>query len=103
MGRSGVEDELDTEVRLAPIWKAPLVNLEKRDQTPDLFVFLFHYAITDRVRDIIAPLLNEYVEFLPLAGTNMPLFVLHPLFRAEFDKRAVFSCNPGSGNITVIN
>jgi hypothetical protein len=94
---------LDCGRPLQPIWKAPRVRVEKREQTPDVFVFLLHYACSDRVRHLLKRLVGHSAEFLPLsAGTDISVSVIHPLLRVDLDDKAEVSRNRVSGNITVI-
>ena len=95
-------DPLDSEMRLAAIWSAPAVRVEKRHMTPDLYVFQVYYAATEAVYNLLSPLVGDSVEFLPLAiAGGVRLFVMHPLLRAEFDEKAVVNAHAGE-NVTVI-
>jgi hypothetical protein len=59
--------------------------------------------VTGRVRDLLSPPVHDSVECFPRSlSKSRPLFVLHRLDRVEYDRRAVVSRNPVSGNITVI-
>lgn len=96
-------DCLGGSLPLEAIWKAPAVTLEKRAKRPDIYSFVLNYAVTDHVRAMLAPIVREEAEFLPLLveGTGA-LFVVHPLWPVDFDDRAEVSCNVVSGNITVV-
>jgi hypothetical protein len=88
---------------LAAIWKAPPVKLERSLKRPDVFSFVLHYAVTERVRDLFAPIVREEAEFLPLAVPRFePVFVVHPLWPVDFDESAEVLCNEVSRNITEV-
>jgi hypothetical protein len=94
---------LDCEMPLSAVWKTADARLEKRGGRPDVYVFQLHFAVTEAVRELVLPLVNDAAEFLALSVPDAePLFVLHPLLRADFDEGAVVSRNPVSGNVTVI-
>lgn len=94
---------LDCQMRLGAVWKSPQIRFEKRDQTPDVYGFQTYFAVSERIRDRLLPIVEEAVEFLPLSVDAVtPLFALHPLFRADLDERAIVSKNSVSGNISVI-
>ncbi len=89
------------EARLQPVWKAPVARIENREHRPDIYEFQAFYAVTERVRNILSPLVKDTVEFLPLSiASGERLFVLHPLLRADLDyTRAVVHRNVVGGNI----
>lgn len=96
-------DCLQGSLPLGAIWKAPPVKLERRLKRPDVFSFELNYATIKRVRDLLAPIVRDEAEFLPLAVPNTePLFVVHPLWPVDFDDGAVVECNAVSRNITVV-
>lgn len=95
-------DCLHGSLPLAAIWKSPPVRLEKRLKRPDVFGFELHYAVTPAVRDLLAPIVKEEAEFLPLDVPALgTLFVVHPLWPVDFDDRAEVSPDDGD-NITVV-
>jgi hypothetical protein len=99
----GSLDCLDGSMPLAAIWKSPRITLEKRAKRPDVYRFILHFAVIKAVRDLFAPIVQEEVEFLPLAVPRIgPVFLIHPLWPVDFDDRAEVSCNPRGGNITVV-
>ena len=62
---------------LEAIWKAPQVKLERRLKRPDVFSFELNYAVTKRVRDLLAPIVREEAEFLSLdVPKTGPVFVV---------------------------
>jgi len=88
---------------LAAIWKSPKTILNRQKKRPDVFDFLSHFAVTKAVRDLLAKIVGEEAEFLPLKVPELDLlFVIHPLWPIDFDKRAVVQCNEVSGNITAV-
>ena len=94
---------LDGSLPLAAVWKSPPVTLQRRAKRPDVYAFVLHHAVTQRVRDLLAPIVREEAEFLPLDVPGIGcVFLVHPLFPVDFDERAVVSCNSVSGNITVV-
>lgn len=102
-GPYGSLDCLDGSLPLAAIWKAPRVKLEKRTKRPDIYSFVLHYAVTERVRDLLSPIVRKEAEFLPLEVPKAgPVFVVHPLWPVDFDEGAEVHCNGVSGNITVV-
>jgi hypothetical protein len=99
----GALDCLGGSLPLDAIWKAPPVKLERRVKRPDVYSFVLHYAVTERVRDLFAPIVRGEAEFLPLAVSKMnPVFVVHPLWPVDFDEGAEVQCNEVSRNITVV-
>jgi len=89
---------------LAPIWKSPPMQYQKRKKRADVLGFILHYAVTARVRKVWSPLIDKEVEFLPLKVPDLgTVYVIHPLWPVDFDERAKFSAHhrPGS-NITVV-
>jgi hypothetical protein len=96
-------DVLDCEMRLGTIWRSPQIRLEKRERSPDIYVFHLHYAVSERAKDLLLPLVQDAAEFLPLSTESaVPLFVLHPLLRVDLGEDAVVTMNSVSGNIVVI-
>lgn len=88
---------------LAAIWTSPPVTLEKRQRRPGVFGFVLHYAVTEAVRDLIAPIVQDEAEFLPLSLPNRETaYVIHPLWPVDFDERAEVEANQVSGNISVV-
>jgi hypothetical protein len=88
---------------LAPIWKSPKVTFQKRKQRPDIIGFVLHFAVTERVRDILLPLVKEEAEFLPLEPPDAPVFYLiHPLLPVDFNDEAVVNARSGA-NITRVD
>lgn len=99
----GALDCLGGSLPLAAIWKAPPVKLERRIKRPDVYSFVLNYAVTERVRDLFAPIVGKEAEFLPLAVPEIdPIFVVHPLWPVDFDEHAEVQCNGVSHNITVV-
>jgi hypothetical protein len=102
----GEHDALDClggSLPLEAIWKPPPVELERRLKRPDIYCFELHYAVTERVRNLFAPVVQEEAEFLPLAVPEIdPVFVVHPLWPVDFDESAEVRCNEVSRNITVV-
>ncbi len=99
----GALDCLGGSLPLAAIWKAPSVTLERRIKRPDVYSFVLNYAVSERVRDLFAPIVQKEAEFLPLAVPQLdPVFVVHPLWPVDFDERAEVQCNGVSHNITVV-
>lgn len=96
-------DCLSGSLPLAAIWKAPRVTLQKRAKRPDIFTFVENYAVTERVRNLMAAIVNEEAEFLPLElAEASPVFVVHPLWPVDFDEGAEVSCSGVNGNITAV-
>jgi hypothetical protein len=96
-------DVLSCQMQIAAVWKPPVVSLERRNARPDFYSLHAYFVVTKRVRSLLAPLVMDTVEFLRLSIPKGPgVFVLHPLLRAELDKKAVITRNQVSGNITVI-
>lgn len=96
-------DVLDCAMRLGAIWRSPAIRLEKRIQVPDIYGFHHHYAVSERAKALLLPVVEDAAEFLPLLPPgDRPLFVLHPLVRADLDEQSVVSASSVSGNITVI-
>ncbi|MCZ2076091.1 MAG: hypothetical protein LC130_13960 [Bryobacterales bacterium] len=96
-------DALHCQMRLGAIWRPPTVRVEKRLRTPDIYVFLLNFAVSEHAKEILSTVVQDTAEFLPLStDVGETLFVLHPLWRAELDERAVVSKGSGSGNITVV-
>jgi hypothetical protein len=96
-------DALDCQMRLAPIWRPPSIQSEKRHQVPDIYQFQSRFATTKRVYQLLSPLVGDNAEFLPLRLPGPKrLFVIHPLLRVELDAAADVSRNGVSGNVTVI-
>jgi hypothetical protein len=94
---------LDGSLSLAGIWKSPAITFEKRAKRPDVYGFVLHYAITEPVRKLWAPIVRDEAEFLPLAVPDVgPVYVVHPLWPVDFDEHAEVSCASISGNITKV-
>src|SRR6185312_6664858 len=82
-------DALDCQMRLMPIWKPPLVRLEKRDQRPDIYIFQVYYVCTRRISHILYPLVSDSVEFLPIRiSERKRLYVMHPVARIDLSLNA---------------
>jgi hypothetical protein len=96
-------DVLETSIGVARVWNPPEIRLEKRERTPDIYVFQLGFAVTERVRKIVSALTADAVEFLPLRVlSHQPLFALHSLRHVDLDDKAVVrQCEIG-GNISVI-
>lgn len=94
---------LNGSLPLAAIWKSPPVRLERRFKRPDVYGFVLHYAVTEAVRYLIAPIVGEEAEFLPLEVPDVgPLYLIHPLWPVDFDDRAEVSRSDVSGNISKV-
>ncbi|MFO0810686.1 MAG: hypothetical protein U0746_18820 [Gemmataceae bacterium] len=94
---------LEGSLPLAAIWKPPAATHEKRLKRPDIYSFVLHYAVTETVRDLWAPIVGEEAEFLPLAVPKIAaVCVVHPLWPVDFDDGAEVTCNGVSGNITAV-
>lgn len=100
----GALDCLGGSLPLAAIWKAPPVKLERRSKRPDVFRFVLNYAVTQRVRDLFAPIVRDEAEFLPLAVPKIdPVFVVHPLWPVDFDEGAEVQPKEVGQNISVVH
>lgn len=100
------DDEFDEifggEKPLVDGWKSPKIHLERRQQRPDIFICQLQFAVTERVRDLLLPLVKNRVEFLPIRSGAQLLFIMHPLIHIDLDDHArVSRCDIG-GNITAI-
>lgn len=94
---------LDGSLQLKAIWQSPDITLESRDKTPDVYSFELHYAVNERTRDLIAPIVKDEAEFLRLnIPENRVAYIIHPLWPVDFDEQAKVQCNPISKNITVV-
>ncbi len=85
------------------IWNKPPVNIERREQTPDVFGFVLHWVVTENVKNTLESLVGIEAEFLPLSGNESELFVIHPLWPIGFDIHADLHRNSVSQNVTVVN
>jgi hypothetical protein len=75
---------------LARSWKAPRVKLRRRKWRCDLIHLYPHWAVNERARAVLLPLLRKTVEFLPLSCTELPsVWVLHPLRHIDLAPNAV--------------
>jgi hypothetical protein len=102
-GDSEALDCLAGSLPLEAIWKAPRVKIERRHKRPDVYSFELNRAVTKRVRDMVAPIVREEAEFLPLAIPRIdPIFVIHPLWPIDLDDGAEVQCNEVSRNIAVV-
>ncbi|MFN9249337.1 MAG: hypothetical protein ACK6DS_19950 [Planctomycetota bacterium] len=95
-------DCLDGSLPLLYIWNQPPVTIERRDQTPDIFGFVLHWAVTEHVKAALEPLVGLEAEFLPLSCADAALFVVHPLWPIDFDDDADLHRNSVSNNVTVV-
>jgi hypothetical protein len=87
---------------LAEIWVAPRVTLRQRKWRCDLIRLYPQWAVNEKARAALAPLLRRTVEFLPLRCAKLPqLWVLHPLRHIDLAPRAVHDAASGS-NMTEI-
>jgi hypothetical protein len=96
-------DPLDSEIRLAAVWAPPVVRLERRHKTPDIYVLHVYRVVTTPARELLSPLVAKLVEFLPIstAGTR-GLYVMHPLLRVDLGRDAVVTPTRPGENITVV-
>ncbi|MCE2794133.1 MAG: hypothetical protein LW816_02335 [Planctomyces sp.] len=95
---------LDGSLSLAAIWKPPLGSLCKVKKRPDFYNFQCHWAVTERVRRLLVPLVQEEVEFLPLKVASLgKLYVIHPLWPVSLDRYAIVERTSVSGNIMFID
>lgn len=94
---------LNGSLPLSAIWKAPLVSIYKGTKRPDVLDFQLHWAVTERVRKLLAPIVREEAEFLPLKVPGSGhVFVIHPLWPVDLDRNAKVERNSVSKNIVVI-
>jgi hypothetical protein len=95
-------DRMDRAQPLAQTWAAPRVSLRQRKWRCDLIELYPHWAVNEKARAALAPLLRRTVEFLPLRCAELPqLWVLHPLRHIDLAPRAIHDSANGS-NMTVI-
>jgi hypothetical protein len=96
-------DCLDGSLHLSAIWRPPKVLLHRGTKRPDVYDFQLHWAVTERVRKLLAPLVLEEAEFLPLKGPKLGrVYVVHPLWPVDLDGDAKVERNSVSKNITVV-
>jgi hypothetical protein len=87
---------------LAKTWVAPRVTLRRRKWRCDLISLYPQWAVNEKARAALAPLLRRTVEFLPLRCAEIPqLWVLHPVRHIDLAPRAVHNATNG-GNMTEI-
>jgi hypothetical protein len=87
---------------LAATWSAPRVKLRKRKWRCDLIGLYPNWAVNEKARTALAPLLQDTVEFLPLHCAEISqLWVMHPLEHIDLAADAVHNATPGN-NMTVI-
>ena len=95
-------DLMDRAEPLAQTWVAPRVSLRQRKWRCDLISLYPQWAVNEKARVALAPLLRRTVEFLPLRFAEIPqLWVLHPLRHIDLAPRAVHNATNGS-NMTVV-
>src|SRR5262249_11023865 len=95
-------NRLDRAEPLAKTWAAPRVTLRQRKWRCDLISLYPHWAVNEKARAALAPLLRRTVEVLPLRCAELPpLCVLHPLRHIDLAPGAVHNATNGS-NMTVI-
>lgn len=96
-------DLMDKAKPLAQSWTAPRVTLRQRKWRCDLISLYPQWAVNEKARAALAPLLRKTVEFLPLRCAQISqLWVLHPLRHIELAPRAVHDATDGS-NMTEIS
>ena len=96
-------DCLNGSLPLAAIWRSPKVWVEKGTKSPDVYGFELHFAVTERLRDLLERMVRDEAEFLPLVVPDVGvLFLIHPLWPVDFDDAAQLQRNGVSGNITVV-
>lgn len=101
--RSMYRDQVDRAVSLAKTWVSPRVSLRKRKWRCDLISLYPHWAVNEKARAALAPLLRRTVEFLPLRyGENSQLWLLHPLRHIDLSQSAVHNAENG-GNMTFVS
>jgi len=94
---------LDKAEPLAQTWTPPRVSLRKRKWRCDLISLYPHWAVNEKARAALWPLLHDAVEFLPLDGVKLPqLWVMHPLIHIDLAPNADHNGRPGD-NITTIH
>jgi hypothetical protein len=97
-------DSLDGSLHLSAIWKPPQVSVYRGTKRPDVYDFQLHWAVTERVRKLLAPIIKEEAEFLPLKAPKLGrVYVVHPLWPVGLDRDAEVERNPVSKNIGVVN
>jgi hypothetical protein len=96
-------DQLYKVKPLARNWRALRVKLHRRKWRCDLIQLYPHWAVNERARAALTPLLGKTVEFLPLRCAKLPgLWVLHPLRHIDLAAGAVHNGKAGH-NMTVIH
>jgi hypothetical protein len=96
-------DCLDGSLHLAAIWKPPQVSLYKGTKRPDVYDFQLHWAVTEHVRKLFAPVVQEEAEFLPLKIPRLGrVYVIHPLWPVDLDRYAKVERNSVSKNIVMV-
>jgi hypothetical protein len=96
-------DCLSGSLPLLYIWNKPPVTIERREQTPDVFGFVLHWVVNQKVKDALEPLVGIEAEFLPLSFVDEQLFVIHPLWPIDFDDDADLHRNSVSKNVSEVN
>ena len=83
-------DMLNRAKPLSAAWVAPRVKLRRRKWDCDFIELYPHWAVGDKAKSALAPLLKKTVEFLPLHCTALsPLWVMHPLRHINLAATAV--------------
>lgn len=96
------QDRLEKNLRLSDAWIPPRVTLRKRKWRNDIIQLYPDWAVNEKARTVLLPLLKKSVEFLPLICDQHPnLWLLHPLRHIDLSARAVHNGNPGF-NITQV-
>src|SRR5580658_10053658 len=71
-------DVLDCEMRVGPVWRPPLVRVERRERRPAIYGFQLRFAMAEAACKQLSSLLGDTVEFLRLrVKRKTPLFVMH--------------------------
>ncbi|MCI0683485.1 MAG: hypothetical protein L0Y71_15380 [Gemmataceae bacterium] len=87
---------------LAKGWKAPRVKLRQSQWRCDLIRLYPAWAVSEKARAALMPLLGKTVELLPLRCPQLPnLWALHPLRYIDLASSAIHNGEPGR-NMTVI-
>lgn len=89
--------KLDFAKPLASRWKPPHVKLRQRDWRCDLISLYPHWALNERARAALGPLLRKTVEFLPLRCDDLPqIWVMHSLRHVLLGPDAEHNALPGN-------
>jgi len=96
------QDQWHETKSLAKRWKAPRVRLRQRKWRCDLISLYPFWAINEKAREALMPLLGRSLELLPLHCPELPkLWALHPLRYLDLAAGAVHNGEVGR-NMTVI-